>query len=549
MSSTLPIIVIDETLRQFADEADAQANQLTGMTGAVVALLSPPGRFDLNVRRCKAAGARELIRLPDNIKPGRLRQTVASIDVTRTVTKVPSAQVGEREPSMSLLRAAKSIAQAITPNVLGDLWPIVQTMGRATTAAPEFIASAIMGYTGGILCGRYAASPWPTFIQPPNTYQVLVGHSGDGKSPAIGAVRAPLARIARELFEQHKMAKMADPNTPPPPVARLSTSDATIEAIWQILAGQGGRGITLDPDELTALMARVGAYSNAGQNAIGPFLAAYEAQPYSIDRVGFKGDTRFLDAFGLSMVVGAQPSVTADLLRPDSFLNTVGFSQRLDFWMPDPVSGNPGVPDVTPNLDAPLEAMFRRMVQWRLQAMPCEVLKFTRPAAEHFAQWRHATLEANRQRAAQGSTPDSFVGKLPGRVVRYALLLTLTDAALADQDPGDIALKTVERAINLVEALITHRRRVAMASRPLGPAVVAAELGRFIMARGLMVLNTYELRASNAVPGLNTPAALRRALLELQAANWLAAGTALPTRDDDPMPAVVNLNPLLRKMA
>ena len=84
-------------------------------------------------------------------------------------------------------------------------------------------------------------------------------------------------------------------------------------------------------------------------------------------------------------------------------------------------------------------------------------------------------------------------------------------------------------------------RRPTLANRPRER--LARTLARWIAFSGATVLDTVDLRRRVRLPGLRDEVRICAALRELAALGWLAEPSALPRRDHDPLPRVVEIKP------
>jgi len=86
-----------------------------------------------------------------------------------------------------------------------------------------------------------------------------------------------------------------------------------------------------------------------------------------------------------------------------------------------------------------------------------------------------------------------------------------------------------------------HRERAELDAGEPQPEKLARVLARYLVSSGTELIDTTVLRRHVRLPGLRTERRLRLALLELQAAGWLAARVTVPRQDKDPQPATLPL--------
>jgi hypothetical protein len=166
----------------------------------------------------------------------------------------------------------------------------------------------------------------------------------------------------------------------------------------------------------------------------------------------------------------------------------------------------------------------------------------TESAQTRFLSWREEHLARMRRR--YGDAIPSFDGKAPGHVVRLAAVLHVLEWAASDRQRLDKAIgeATIMAAIDLRDGFFAkHRERAELDAGEPSAEKLARVLARHLIESNTETVDTTSLRRHVRLPGLRTEARLRLALLELQSAGWLAAGTLIPRQDKDPLPGVVAL--------
>ncbi|MFO0954423.1 MAG: DUF3987 domain-containing protein [Isosphaeraceae bacterium] len=252
----------------------------------------------------------------------------------------------EGEP-WSTLRLGEMPAVPDFPlDVLPD--PVARFVEEAASAVgcdPGMVAGPLMATAGGLI-GRSASLCLGNhhFAQA-CVFLANVGLPGDGKTPALEYAVDPVREIDRELaqefaadkevyrldLEAYELARRVKGDTTPrprPPVPRRANlDDATMEAVFRVLASNP-RGSLMIRDELTSLILGMNQYKGGGGNDRPNLLKIWSGKSVLIDRVNNElGEPVRIPHPQLCVVGNLTPGMLPELV------NRRGDDGLLDRWL------------------------------------------------------------------------------------------------------------------------------------------------------------------------------------------------------------------------
>jgi hypothetical protein len=408
------------------------------------------------------------------------------------------------EPAQRFLREelpvppSPPLAEVLTPRWAA--W--VQGAAEAKSAPPDYVLAALLAVCGSLVGNARWPSPWQGWAEPPILWSVVIGSPSMNKSPGLDAVMVPLKEIERaqrdkgsaaltEWRAKAEMAKLVESTwkeavktavkageAPPPrpeaanpgpePVMpRLATQDTTVEKLAVILAGQP-RGALLSRDELAGWLQGMTRYSGGGSDR--PFwLEAYGGRAYSVERMG--REPVYIDRLTVGVLGGIQPDRLRTLLLKS---DDDGLLARfLPIWpRPAPIER-----PRAPHDEAFIKAALERLLSLE---MPLDANGHRRPWIVPFSEAARALLNDFRKQAriweagAEGLLL-SFIGKLPGMVVRLSMVLgMLAWASREEEEPHEITVAHLGRAAHLAESYLLPMARRAYAEASCGKGERAA---------------------------------------------------------------------------
>jgi len=465
-----------------------------------------------------------------------------------------------RGPDLSLLDVSRRPVPA-TEDVLPSWARWIDRAARAKAVPEDYIVGALLGAGAGMLGGRIWLEVRPGWTEPGILWITLVGDSSAGKTPALESVEVGIEALERALAAQYESERAvfeADPEADPaekPHLHRCRVEDASVEAAAFLLAREE-RGLLGWQPEMTAWLSGLTRYRQAGSNDRGFWLKAYDGKPYAVDRRKLD-EPLLLPTLAVSLLGGLQPDLVPQMLQGPI---DDGLGARFLLVWPDPRADEPepvSEPEwreveafVARALARLFTAANQQAEEQPLTGRKQAVLRLSDAAEARFATWHRDYLAAQRRR--YGNALPGFVGKAPGQVIRLALVLHALEWAAGPEKllPRTVSEATLATAIDLrVGFFEAHRERAELDAGEPKPEKLARILARFLIESGTEAIETDVLRRHVRLPGLRTEARLRQALLELEAAGWLAAGTKIPRQDRDPLPATIALRPGLLTVA
>ena len=231
---------------------------------------------------------------------------------------IPDVAAPADDPApINLLRplAAPRMRAADAPPVLAAF---AEVHARATGFDPSIMLA------GGIVAAaaalsdevRLCVAPRSGWFESARLWAVVIGGPGAGKSPGLRLAQAPLFALHRELVGEWSRQRGADSagdtaeQSDAPPRPALFTSDATVEALTEVLR-TNPRGILYTVDELSSWIGAHDTYRNGGGKDRGEWLRLYDGGPHQVDRV--RRGSFFVPNWSASMLSATTPAALRKL--------------------------------------------------------------------------------------------------------------------------------------------------------------------------------------------------------------------------------------------
>lgn len=456
-------------------------------------------------------------------------------------------------PAPRLLRDEVPPAPSLPlAEVFGPIWGNwIAKAAEAKSAPPDYVMAGLLAVAGAALGNTRWVRPWEGWAEPPILWTMAIGAPSSNKSPGLDAVLGPLKDLERATWlnmegeqaawrEASDIAKLAeggrkeaakaalkegtepparpesaDPG-PEPFAPRLSIADGTVERLAVILSRQP-RGTLLARDELAGWLHGKTRYAGGGSDR--PFwLEAYGGRAYTVERMG--REPVHIDRLAIGVTGGIQPDRLKSLLigsDDDGLL-----ARFLPIW-PNPVTLR------RPRAASGTNILTPALMRLHGLHMITDERGMTRPWLVPLSEPAKDLLDAFRQavrdweRGAEGLLL-SFIGKMPGFVLRLSLVLTYLDWAVGgDSEPLEITEADLGRAAHLLEAYLLPMARRAYADAALSKAERGAR--RLIVA--IRAQNWPRFTSREALrldlPGLGTAAKLNPALALLEEGDAIRA--------------------------
>ena len=529
------IVVILADLQKATGEADPKAIEAALSTGALLAVPDfaadrPDGATDFNdmaqhcgleaVQRALAAAA-HLGRCGDGSVPGN----APAIDLTsiagsegfegsqgaRSGNHVEVTWLDPLPIPSGLLPVEPFTAELLPESVRESVMDIADRM----QCPPDFPAVAAMVGLSSVIGRKACIRPkrqdnWEVI---PNLWGVVVGRPGVMKSPALSEALKPLDRLAATANAAHAKAmqdhelktriqemttKSAEVKAQklvaggktgeaeralaeacesddigPPPHRRYKVTDATVEALGEILMGNPW-GTLAYRDELHGLLRSLDKDGQEGSRSF--YLQGYDGnQEYVFDRI-IRGHRR-IPALCISMLGGIQPGKLQAYLR-DAMTGGAGddgLLQRFGMLVWPDVSAKWRNVDRWPDTAAKTRAFetFQRLDSLASsvdvetgEGCPA-VHRFAPGAQDMFEVWRNE-FELELRSGAHHPAVESHLAKYRKLVPAIALVCALADGET------EVSESSMARALGWSEYLRSHAMRAyAAGSKPATSGAVA----------------------------------------------------------------------------
>jgi hypothetical protein len=374
----------------------------------------------------------------------------------------------------------------VLPEPLGRF---VAEAARALDCPADYLGVPLLVLAGAALGGSRALEIKTGYEQRPCLYAAIVGPPGSTKSPALALVAQPLQEESWRLKAQWDRAMVEyeadlakheasrknigaaarDPRPVKPLLRRLVASDATTEALAQVLL-ENPRGVALVRDEITAWVLTMNQYKGGRGGDRQFFLSAWSGEPATVDRKGSHEKGPLLVPRPFLAVVGGLPPALLPRLRHESGEAVEdGFCDRILFAYPTAtVAGPENWLVVSPEARQALADAFARL--WGLRMEPVEdgtrlrgwrpgVVRLTAAAGEA---WQLFTAAHNAE-CRDEAFPPHLLGpwsKLRGYCGRLALLVHFLRWACREIEHQDVDDVSMIRAVRLVYYFKAHARKV-----------------------------------------------------------------------------------------
>lgn len=380
------------------------------------------------------------------------------------------------------------IPSALLPPVLGDF---VQNVSEVLLVPMAMPVLTVLGIVSAALAKKFIVSPLPDWKEPINIYCQIAMLPASNKSQTLKFLKSPvddwekkgmervmperdkaltnLKLLQTDIGKQYKIlknqkAKQADIDAAKEAVARLEadyrvkqeavpvipqiyTTDATPEAMAELIHSQGGRlAVISDEGGITEVLA--GLY-NSGNANIDIFLKGIDGGATRIKRAN---KDYSLNPY-LTLVLLIQPQILSNMAEKRAYTGN-GALERYLYALP---VGNVGYREFQDrHIDMQAQTAYSNLV-FNLLSIPVPetpyILKLDSSAK---ATWDHFRQEIERELRADGKLYicRGWGGKLAGYTLRLAGLMHV-----AEHDSTThlvISHATMQKAIQLARLLMEH---------------------------------------------------------------------------------------------
>ena len=192
-----------------------------------------------------------------------------------------------------------------------------------------------LAVTSAAIGNSIRISPKSDWKVPPFIWSVLVGNSGQVKTPTINTFTKAVSELQGIAWSKHKAEMAAYLNakktTRKPVPTHYIVQDSTVPALANVF-NSAPRGILMYQDELSGLIYGMDQYKGGKGNDRQHYLELFDALPWKIDRVIRGSD--FIRNTGAAIIGGIQPQVLVKVFNATAFDD--GLCPRFIFdLMPD----------------------------------------------------------------------------------------------------------------------------------------------------------------------------------------------------------------------
>lgn len=457
----------------------------------------------------------------------------------------------------------------------GDVGKFAEAVAIYMQVPVDLPAFAILGALAALVGGHATITgKWKENAL--NLFLAAIADSGEGKSPAVGAVTAPVYQLERMLRDEWKavygdmaddhdiavktrdrlIGKIADAHGPkrnsllseldsikqeivdttPPPRPQLLAGDVTPEVLGKIMHRTGGH-IAIISAEGGFLGTLTGRYSK-GQPNLELVLTAFDtSEPYRLERI--TRDPFEVERPSLSLFLAVQPVVINDAVTSPA-VSDRGLLNRFLLARPDSLAGrrdkNP--PNVPQHLDEAWRATVHRVFRAVLPSgRPVDddgnpldpvPMQISEPAEDLHLAWREQ-MERRVDPDSGDLTPiKGWAKKLEGLAYRLAALLHLASGRAAQEPVGDAVMLD---ALTIADWAIPHALAVLGTPQgdgsPQGAVDEAAEnVLAWIRRKGVAEFTVDEARAGlrgRSWVKKHGANGVRAALIVLARQGWVAS--------------------------
>lgn len=276
-----------------------------------------------------------------------------------------------------------------------------------------------------------------------NLFMVIVGRSGDAKSPTLNFCYKPIQMYDSAYYQEYekkvelydKQKDQADEKKPFP--KKYLINDFTPEALMKTLL-HNKKGICVFVDELNGWLKNFNRYNNSGE--VEMYLSFWSGNTISIDRASGKS-LRIDDPF-INVIGGAQIGILKEFFKNDKSVN--GFVERLLFVYPDELGEIKwSLEDIDPiyleNYNSIIDNLINRSSKKEKHLLP-----LSKKAQKTLFDWKN-----NRDKNYFFDYERSTEVKLEEYVIRFSLILQLLDDACNNKESNEIKETSVIGAIKL----------------------------------------------------------------------------------------------------
>lgn len=312
-------------------------------------------------------------------------------------------------------------------------------------------------------------------IEPAVLWTVLAGPSGTAKTALIKQMLAPVQAVNKqqirdslrrmEEWEQEQFQEKArqkgrkadsgsdlTPPTPRPEKRKTIFKDFTFEALSKGMENNP-KGILLHSDEVLGFLANLNKYNGGKGGDLEIMMGLWSGEGISVSRLT-RPDVE-TESSNINILGGIQPGRLKKLINKDSIES--GLAHRFIFALPDAKATYPyrGTPDLNA-LDRYSEIITNLMHE----PPDLGTLRLNTEARERLFEWVCFNRDMINRFNEEGNQLAGACAKYESHLLRFALIIQVSDDYCNGIKPEHIQLQAIDAAISLFDHYIENQRRI-----------------------------------------------------------------------------------------
>ena len=315
---------------------------------------------------------------------------------------------------------------------------------------PAYMGGAYLAIISTILGTNYKVYINDRWSLHPTIWLALVGDSGTKKTPSIKPITAALKRINDIKYSEYLVQKSLDQEvdkdivTPP---KQILIQDTTYEALINALENNP-TGVLLQIDELRSLFEE----SNQLSKSLTKLLSIFNSEPISINRKT-NGEYVKIDKPFMSILGGIQTKLFEELLKGGRLDS--GFAYRFLFVEESEKKSIGTLENIDRSIEKNFEDFLTNLIDINKTTTEIPIkIKLSEEAKNRFTDWR--TTNHNKMVNSTIDSEKGYLSKMEANVVKFALLIEVTDSIATNINVQQITDYSLERGIELSDYFISN---------------------------------------------------------------------------------------------
>lgn len=340
----------------------------------------------------------------------------------------------------------------------------VEEAAQAIHCPIDFLAVPLLVLAGVAIGTARCIEVKPGWREYARLWAAIVALPGDKKSPALKADFEPFRRRQQHLQQQYEDArkawqeldKDAKKGAPEPRMAQAFTTDATLEALADVL-DVNPRGVLFWRDELAGWARSFNQYKQGKGSDRQNWLSLWSGEPIVVNRRGRKSALPLDNPF-VGVAGAIQPEILGEL--SDERGRQDGFIHRLLFTYPPHMPRKWTTSGLSVETsDAYVDAFARLWDHTQLPTPGTPVLTFTTEGREEWVDW----ITSHYEEQEAPTFPVHLLGpwsKMEGYAARLALIIHVLRYVCKETTSPHVDQFSMASAADLITYFKSHARRV-----------------------------------------------------------------------------------------